>query len=120
MCVMMGLPPTAAAAAIARPRSSSSRFVSTTCAAGKLRAEAWGESRCTTEDLFEVREGLRFDERGLRTLSSSRLIASQVPTSLDTELELIGDLVAASVSLCARRDCSLERILLCSSADPSK
>ena len=41
--------------------SSSSRFVSTTCAAGKHRAEARGESRHTTEDLFEVREGCRFD-----------------------------------------------------------
>ena len=60
-CVRMGLSPTAAAAAIARPRSSSSRFVSTTCAAGKHRAEAHGESRHTTEDLFEVREGCRFD-----------------------------------------------------------
>ena len=47
------------------------------------RGEAQGASRHTTADLFEVRGGLRFDERGLRTLSSSRLIASQVPTSLD-------------------------------------
>ena len=109
-CVRMGLSPTAAAAAIARPRSSSSRFVSTTCAAGKHRAEAQGESRHTTEDLFEVREGCRFDERGLRTLSSSKWMKSEVPTSLETELDLIVHLVAASVSLCARRRCTPQRL----------
>ena len=42
---------------------------------------------------------MRFDERGLRTLSSSRLIESQLQTSLDTELEVIGHLVVASVAL---------------------
>ena len=62
------------------------------------RGEAQGASRHTTADLFEVRGGLRFNERGLRTLSSSRLIELQVPTSLDTELEVIGHLLAASVA----------------------
>ena len=70
------------------------------------RGEAQGASRHTTADLFEVRGGLRFDERGLRTLSSSRLIELQVPTSLDTELEVIGHLVVASVALCAARRCA--------------
>ena len=41
--------------------------------------------------MFKVRKGLRFDVRGLRTLSSSRLIEVQAPTSFDTELELEGD-----------------------------
>ena len=91
---MMRFSATAAAAALARPRSSSSRFVPTTFVTCKHRAEAQGASRHTTEDLFEVREGLRFDVRGLRTLSSSRLIKVQAPTSLDTELELEGDSVA--------------------------
>ena len=106
----MGLSPTAAAAAIARPRSSSSRFVSTTCAAGKHRAEAQGESRHTTEDLFEVREGCRFDERGLRTLSSSRLIKPQAQTSLDTELDLDGDSVAVPRAPSAPRRCAALRL----------
>ena len=44
-CEMMGLSPTAAAATLVRPRSSSSRFVSTTCAACRQRGEAQGESR---------------------------------------------------------------------------
>ena len=90
----MGLSATAAAAAIAQPRWSSSRFIPTTCAACKQRGEAQGVSRHTTEDLFEVREGLRFDVRGLRTPSSSSPIEVQAPTSLDTEVDLAGDSVA--------------------------
>ena len=115
----MGLSPTAAAAAIARPRSSSSRFVSTTCAAGKHRAEAQGESRHTTEDLFEVREGLRFDVRGLRTLSSSRLIEVQAPTSLDTDLDVESDSVVVPRAPTAPRRCARYGLAQGSSADPS-
>ena len=63
-CEMMGLSPTAAAAALARPRSSSSRFNPTTFVTCKHRAEAQGESRCTTEDQIEVRGRLRFDGDG--------------------------------------------------------
>ena len=103
----MSLSPTAAAEAIARPRWSSSRFIPTTCAACKQRGEAQGESRLTMEDLFEVREGLWFDERGLRTLSSSRLIEVQAPTSLDTELDLEGDSVAVPRAPTALRRCAL-------------
>ena len=57
------------------------------------RGEAQGASRHTTADLFEVRGGLRFDERGLRTLSSSRLIEVQAPTSSDTDLDVESDSV---------------------------
>ena len=89
----MSLSPTAAAAAIVRPRSSSSRFVPTTFVACKHRGEAQGVSRHTTEDWFEVREGLRFDSRALRTLSSSKWMKSEAPTSLETNLEVKSDLV---------------------------
>ena len=44
-------------------------------------------------DLFEVREGLRFDERGLRTLSSSRLAKLEVLTKSEAERDLAGDSV---------------------------
>ena len=67
-CEMMGLSPTAAAAAIARPRWSRSRFVSTTCAACRQRGEAQGESRHTTEDWRRGREGLWFDGDGCAPL----------------------------------------------------
>ena len=87
----MGLSPTAAAAAIARPRSSSSRFVSTTCAAGKHRAEARGESRLTTEDRRRAREGLRFDGAPLRTSRSLTWMKSEVPTPLKTDLDVETD-----------------------------
>ena len=69
-----------------------------------------GESRHTTEDLFEAREGLRFDLRGLRTLSSSRLIKMQAPTSLHTELELEGDSVAVPRAPTAPLRCARLRI----------
>ena len=95
---MMSFSATAAAEALARLRLSSSRFIPMTFVTCKHRAEAQGESRLTTEDLLEVREGLRFDSRGLRTLSSSKWMKSEGPTSLETELDLIGHLVAASVS----------------------
>ena len=75
------------------------------------RAEAQGASRHTTADLLEVRGGLRFDERGLRTLSSSRLIESQVPTSLDTELELESDSVAVAPAPTAPLRCTRELLL---------
>ena len=113
----MRLSPTAAAAVIARLHSSSSRFVSTTCAAGKHRAEAHGESRHTTEDLFEVREGLRFDSRGLRTLSSSRLIEVQAPTSLDTDLDVESDSVVVPRAPTAPRRCARYGLAQGSSAD---
>ena len=51
------------------------------------------ESRLTTEDLFEVREGLRFDSRGLRTLSSSKWMKFEGPTSLETDLDVESDSV---------------------------
>ena len=113
----MSFSATAAAAAIARSRSSSPRFVSTTCAACKHPGEAQGVSRHTTEDLFEVREGLRFDSRGLRTLSSSRLIEVQAPTSLDTELELEGDSVAVPRAPTAPLRCARYGLAQGSSAD---
>jgi hypothetical protein len=100
----MSLSPTAAAAAIARPRWSSSRDIPTTCAACKHRAEAQGESRHATQDRRRAREGLRFDGTLPRTSRSLIWMKSEAPTSLETELDLIGHLVAASVSLCARRE----------------
>ena len=63
-CAWMGLSATAAAAALARPRSSRSRFNPTTFVICKHRAGAQGESRCTTEDQIEVRGRLRFDGDG--------------------------------------------------------
>ena len=113
----MGLSPTAAAAALARPRSSSSRFVPTTFVTCKHRAEAQGASRHTTEDLFEVREGLRFDVRGLRTLSSSRLIEVQAPTSLDTDLDVESDSVVVPRAPTAPRRCARYGLAQGSSAD---
>ena len=83
------------------------------------RGEAQGASRHTTADLFEVRGGLRFDERGLRTLSSSRLIEVQAPTSLDTELELEGDSVAVPRAPTAPRRCAALRLRKWPSGDPS-
>ena len=61
---MMRFSATAAAAALARPRSSRSRFNPTTFVTCKHRAGAQGESRCTTEDQIEVRGRLRFDGDG--------------------------------------------------------
>ena len=118
-CERMSFSATAAAAAIARSRSSSPRFVSTTCAACKHPGEAQGVSRHATEDLFEVREGLRFESRGLRTLSSSRLIEVQAPTSLDTELELEGDSVAVPRAPTAPLRCAALLLLQCLPAGPS-
>ena len=118
-CERMSFSATAAAAAIARSRSSSPRFVSTTCAACKHPGEAQGVSRHTTEDLFEVREGLRFDSRGLRTLSSSRLIEVQAPTSLYTDLDVESDSVVVPRAPTAPRRCSGYTIRLRSSADSS-
>ena len=109
---MMSFSATAAAEALARLRSSSSRFISMTFVTCKHRAVAQGESRLTTEDLFEVREGLRFDSRGLRTLSSLNWMKSEGPTSLETELEAQSDSVVGRGASALARDCSLYTILL--------
>ena len=87
----MSLSPTAAAAAIVRPHSSSSRFVSTTCAAGKLQGEAQRERRRMTEDGMVVREVLRFDKTWPCTSRSSNLIKSKVPTPYETNRDLEND-----------------------------
>ena len=110
---------TAAAGALARSRSSSSRFIPMTFVTCKHRAEAQGESRLTTEDLFEVREGLRFDSRGLRTLSSSKWMKSEAPTSLETELDLDGDSVAVAPALKSRGERYSQRLRPWPPADPS-
>ena len=101
----MSLSPTAAAAAIARPRWSSSRDIPTTCAACKHRAEAQGESRHVTEDGMVVREVLRFDKTWPRTSRSSNLIKSKVPTPLETNLDVENDLVAVPRAPSAPRRC---------------
>ena len=107
----MGLSPTrAAAAALARPRSSSSRFVSTTCAAGKLQGEAQRERRRTTEDGMVVREVLRFDKTWPRTSRSSNLIKPKVPTPLETNLDLESDSVAVPRAPSAPRRCARQRL----------
>ena len=98
----MSLSSTAAAAAIARPRWSSSRDIPTTCAACKHRAEAQGESRHATEDRRRAREGLRFDGTLPRTSRSSMWMKSEAPTSLETELDLDGDSVAVAPALKSR------------------
>ena len=112
MCEKMSLSPTAAAGAIVRPRSSSSRFVPTTFVACKHRGEAQGESRHATAELFEVRGGLRFDSRALRTLSSSKWMKSEAPTSLKTNLEVKSDLVAVPRAPSAPRRPHLSVLLL--------
>ena len=89
----MGLSATAAAAAIARPRWSSSRFIKTTCAACRQRGEAQGESRLTTEDRRRAREGLRFDGTLPRTSRLLTWMKSEVPTSLEIDLDFQSDLV---------------------------
>ena len=76
----------------------------------KHRAEAQGESRLTTEDLFEVREGLRFDSRGLRTLSSSKWMKSEGPTSLETDLDVESDSVVVPRAPTAPRRCAPQRL----------
>ena len=91
----MSLSPTAAAAAIARPRWSSSRDIPTTCAACKHQGEAQSESRHTTEDWRRAREGLRFDGTLPRTSRSLRWMESEVPTPLETDVEVKSDLVTA-------------------------
>ena len=83
------------------------------------RGEAQGASRHTTADLFEVRGGLRFDERGLRTLSSSRLIEVQAPTSLDTDLAVESDSVVVLRAPTATRRCARYGLAQGSSADSS-
>ena len=104
---------TAAAAAIRRGRAgSSSRFIKTTCAACRQRGEAQGESRLTTEDRRRAREGLRFDSRALRTLSSSKWMKSEAPTSLETDLDVKSDLVAVPRAPSALRRCARYTILL--------
>ena len=100
----MSLSPTAAAAAITRPHWSSSRDIPTTCAACKHRAEAQGESRHATEDRRRAREGLRFDGTLPRTCRSSMWMKSEAPTSLETELDLIGHSVAVAPALKSRRE----------------
>ena len=77
-------------------------------------------SRHTTEDWFEVREGLRFDSRALRTLSSSSWMKSEVPTSLETDLDFQSDSVTVPRAPTApRRSARYTMILLCLPADPS-
>ena len=106
----MSLSPTAAAAAIARPRWSSSRDIPTTCAACKHRAEAQGESRHATEDRRRAREGLRFDGTLPRTSRSSMWMKSEAPTSLETELDLDGDSVAVAPALKSLRERIVQRL----------
>ena len=115
----MGLSPTAAAAALARPRSSSSRFVSTTCAACKHQGEAQGELRHTTEDRRRAREGSRFNGTLLRNSRSLRWMDSEVPTSLETDLDIKSDSVTVPRAPSAPRRCARYLLLLCLPADPS-
>ena len=98
---------------------SSSRFVSTTCAACRQRGEAPGELRLTTEDRRRAREGLRFDSRALRTLSSSKWMKSEAPTSLETDLDVKSDLVAVPRAPSALRRSARYAFQQGSSADPS-
>ena len=91
MCDRISLSPTAAAAAMARSRWSSSRFVSTTCAACRQRGEAQGESQLTTEDRRRAREGLRFDGTLPRTSRSLIWMKSEAPTPLETDLDVESD-----------------------------
>ena len=114
----MSLSPTAAEAAIARPHSSSSRFVSTTYAAGKLQGEAQRERRRTTEDGMVVREVLRFDKTWPRTSRSSNLIKSKVPTPLETNRDLENDLVVGPRAPSAPRRCAALRLRPWPSGDP--
>ena len=118
-CERMSLSPTAAAAAIARPRWSSSRDIPTTCAACKHRAEAQGESRHATEDRRRAREGLRFDGTLPRTSRSSMWMKSEAPTSLETELDLDGDSVAVAPALKSRGERIVQRLRPWPPADPS-
>ena len=106
----MRLSPTAAAAAIARPRWSSSRDIPTTCAACKHRAEAQGESRHATQDRRRAREGLRFDGTLPRTSRLLTWMKSEVPTSLETDLDVKSDLVAVPRAPSALRRCFLQRL----------
>ena len=114
----MRLSPTAAAAVIARLHSSSSRFVSTTYAAGKLQGEAQRERRRTTEDGMVVREVLRFDKTWPRTSRSSNLIKSKVPTPLETNRDLENDLVVGPRAPSAPRRCAALRLRPWPSGDP--
>ena len=94
-----------------RGNARAAALVPATSAACKHRGEAQGVSRHTTEDWFEVREGLRFDSRALRTLSSSKWMKSEAPTSLETNLDVKSDLVAVPRAPSALRRCARYTIL---------